>query len=244
MNHEFDDLTLKTKLTEVLLHVLDYGTEGDKTPIKKKLKLENDCDLWKIRSCIDLIQDTEEAIFSFSEYGLIPAYTPHVQKEKNKYIRLYGILNAVYLQSNAIIELYSTIPIMQKHKKTILGKFKELPISKIRNIVGAHTVCYSEENIRNVQKTKIDFFRIVRSTLTSKAENMLVVSGHETNKEFNLYNAIVEYNRLSEETLYNCVIEYFRRVVKSKKYIDEILHHYNVTSFYHFDYEGLYKNEY
>ncbi len=245
MNNDFDHLTNKEKTTYLLLSCLGWGSNvkwGDNIEkrIQKKMKLENDFDPLRIRSCLDLIQDTESAIVSFSTYGL--------QKFSNKnyadgemYLKLYGILNAVYLQLHSIIELYEVLKL--PNKRGISAELKQLDIYEIRNIVGSHTINYIDDNESLPAKTKKNFFRITQVFLTPKCENLNAVDGFGNIKEFNLYQSILEYNKITEKILYEGVINYMKSIINAPNKIEEITKHYEISKFIPYNYEKLYKND-
>lgn len=65
--------TNKKKLVQLLLLCLQYGTpKGNYTleQLRIKSKFQGINDFRKMRSCIDLIEDTEAAIINFFEYQL------------------------------------------------------------------------------------------------------------------------------------------------------------------------------
>ncbi|RXQ87258.1 hypothetical protein EO244_16590 [Ancylomarina salipaludis] len=243
MESYFEKSSLKSKLTYILLYCLSYGCRigSSAKETKKRLKVEFEFDAKRIRSCIDLIQDTEGAIFSFSEYGLQKFSFNNVNGDGELYLRLYGILNAIYLQLNSIIELYDVLKI--PGKKKVINRFKELEIYEIRNVVASHTVNYMDsENISPKGFSK-NFFRITQMFLTAKSEEMNAVDGFDNVREYNLYNSFLEYNRVSEEILYDCVTNYFERIIINKTKRDDLFSHYEINGLEHFNYEILYKND-
>ncbi len=245
MNNDFDHLTNKEKTTYLLLSCLGWGSNvkwGDdiEKRIQKKMKLENDFDPLRIRSCLDLIQDTESAIVSFSKFGLQKFSTKNYG-DGEMYLKLYGILNAVYLQLYSIIELYEVLKL--NYKKKVSNELRKLDIFEIRNIVGSHTINYKVDKETLSNKTNKNFFRITQIYITPKCENLNAVDGFGNVKEYNLYQSIIEYNRVSEKILYDGTLSYMKSIIKSERKIGEITNHYEISKFEPYNYEALYQND-
>jgi hypothetical protein len=108
MKRDFDKVSTKKKCAMALLSCLDWGCHAKSNfdieeNIRKRLKFQYKFDTIRFRSCIDLIEDTEDAICYFSKYGL-QKYNPKIDREIGElYLKLYGILNAIYLQIYCIV---------------------------------------------------------------------------------------------------------------------------------------------
>ena len=110
--------------------------------VKQTLRLNKREDWSFICSALDVIGDTTLAISNFLESGL------EGQTDGNdfgeKYLRLYGVLNATYLQQFAIVGLYKKCNLTDP--KDVIEKFKKLKIFELRNKLGAHSTEYSVGN--------------------------------------------------------------------------------------------------
>ena len=241
------EYTVKFRLMKFLLSCLSYGSnvkcdENYINAVSKKLKVQYPFDAKRIRSCIDLIEDTELAIISFSKYGL-EKFSPRMNSnEGDKYLRLYGILNAVQQQKLAIFELIEVLKISNKTKLKHL--LNDLKIVEIRNVFGAHTINLNDIGPHKSNEIKTNFFRITRIMLTDKADNIHAVDGFGNVRIYNLYESCLEYNRVSEKILYDGIIEYADRIlinIESKK--QKLIKDLNLTFFNHHDYSALYQNE-
>ena len=62
------------------------------------------------------------------------------------YLRLYGVLNAIYLQLGGIIDLMKLFNI--REQKQIEKQLKSLEIIEFRNKVGSHTTKYKIPNTK------------------------------------------------------------------------------------------------
>jgi hypothetical protein len=139
------EIVHKEEITYFLRHMLDIAGNEVKQGIdyekqfKKRLKFQSKTDWKRYRASIDLLDDTEYAIISAFEYQL--GDLGNKNKDFNGiYLRLYGILNAVYLQMSAFEELACLLNYSSRDNITDL--FKQLDIYKLRNIAGAHTLDY------------------------------------------------------------------------------------------------------
>jgi len=92
----------------------------------------------KILASIDIIGDTFEALRFFDEVGL-------GESTGNKYLNLYGVLNAIYLNSDAVLLLAQSFKI--DNYNTEKDKIKDIKILHIRHKLGAHSVSYQEDNL-------------------------------------------------------------------------------------------------
>lgn len=237
-----DKTSNKTKLTLILLNCLDWGCSSGWDKCVKKLKIENDYDPYRIRSCIDLIQDTEEAIISFSRFGL-EKYQKKINTDiGGDYLRLYGILNAIQLQKLAIIELFEVLKL--RNKKEIVNKLNSLEAVEIRNIAGAHTIDLFENGDHFPKGVKKNFFRISQPELTPEADSIYAVSGFGKSRQYNLYDSIIEFNEVTEKILYNCVIEYTSKIwYNNTAKQSHLLAHFKLEKLIPFDYKSLYENK-
>ena len=249
MGKIFYSTTTKKRCSMLLLSCMNWGcsnvygsNEEIETKIKKKLKFQYECDILRFRSCIDLIEDTENAIIHFSNFGL-EKFTPKVGKDLGQiYIKLYGILNAIYLQINAIVEIYEICKISQKNK--IVGEFRNHKIFELRNIMGAHTVNFDDKSDYMPPNFNRNSFRITQMQLNAKGNNLHAVDSFGNLKEFNLYELVMSYNTLSENILYDGCNDYLNRIFSnslSKK--SELLTHYELGIFSNYNYRKLYEND-
>ncbi len=247
MNGDFKNYTTKEKLAQVLLACLSWGcspnwSQDIELKIQKRLKVQYTFDSWRIRSCIDLIEDTENAILSFSRYGLQKFTETSFKDFEEIYIRLYGVLNAVQQQKLAFFELFDTLKYREFGEAK--GILENLKIMEIRNVVGAHTINLLDSGNHKPENFKTNFFRITQCQLTALADNIDAVDGFGNIRNYNMYESIMEYNRVSEKILYDAVIDYMNRIFKNclnKK--TEFLEHYEIETFIPFDYSRLYQND-
>jgi len=249
MGKTFNKSTTKEKCAMLLLSCMNWGcsnvhgtNEEIELKIKKKLKFQYECDILRFRSCIDLIEDTENSITYFSTFGL-EKFNKRIGKNFGEiYIKLYGILNAIYLQLNAIIEIYEICKI--PNKKDIISKFRKHKIFELRNIMGAHTSDFEDNSDYMPPNFNRNSFRITQMQLNAKGNNLHAVDSFGNIKEFDLYELVMSYNVLSEKILYDGCSEYMDRIFSTsiiKK--TELLTHYELTKFENYNYSELYEND-
>lgn len=83
-----------------------------------------------------LLEDTQLAKHNFNEFGV--SGPTKYQNFGEVYLRIYGLLNACYLQQQAIIEIKKNLSLPLNNKE--LKEIKECPIFDLRNTFAAHTV--------------------------------------------------------------------------------------------------------
>jgi len=166
-----------------------YEEEQYRKELAKKLKFEKLTDPDLLRACIDLVEDSQYAIENVYKNGLY-------KKEEDlgeMYLRLYGVLNASYLQLGAILDLNRLFNVPnQKAKKE---KLKSLKLIEIRNKLASHTTNY---NIPN--SNEIDFYKLSQSTLSKWGGNILIV-GKDNSEEVDIIETLKEFTKEIEMNL-------------------------------------------
>lgn len=208
-----------TKLLLLLLEIAGHDTtysDSFEEDYRKRLKFQKQTDWKRFRASIDLLDDTEYALMSFFKYQLGDL------KNKNSdlgevYLRLYGILNAVYLQMNAFKELSK---LLNYPKRDIVSKdFEKLDIYKLRGIAGSHTVdyLYDKETFtqqKNIHRTTS--FRIVQMHLEKTGSKIVTIDENNLTFEFNLLICLYEYERIATELLINLINHSIKTLVYDK----------------------------
>jgi hypothetical protein len=118
-----------------------------KINIQKTLRLNKDEDWAFLCVSMDIVEDADTAITNFLKFGLNgPTKYDDVGE---KYLRLYGILNATYLQQEAILKLYQimNVPLLTKQKELV----DCLSIRSLRHKLGAHSANYYHKESDSIQ---------------------------------------------------------------------------------------------
>lgn len=111
---------------------------------KDALILKEERDWPFICTTLDVIGDTKLAIENFLDYGLEGLTDGNDDGEK--YLRLYGVLNAAYLQQEAM-QVLNTKIYLQK-SSNVKQKIEKLKIRGIRNKIGSHSSDYRQNGNR------------------------------------------------------------------------------------------------
>ena len=170
--------------------------------ITKYLKFSNPKDWNSLCSLLDLFEDTELAKENFRKFGI--SGPTKYDDAGEKYLRLYGILNTIYLQQSAIVEFL----VLVKHNEinSYKKKLKELKLIELRNIAGSHTVNFLEQGVKNS-------YHIQRSSLDGNSIRTL--DSNNKFSDYNLNNLIIEYNKIASEIILMATEKFVRTVFKN-----------------------------
>lgn len=106
--------------------------------VRELLRLNKDEDWNFICAAMDIVRDACTAISNFLRFGLDgPTRYDDVGE---KYLRLYGMLNASYLQQEAVLKLYKLTNV--PNPKDAKSKIETLKIREVRHKLGAHSTDY------------------------------------------------------------------------------------------------------
>jgi hypothetical protein len=96
---------------------------------------------------MDIVGDASTAIHNFLQFGLDgPTKYDEVGE---RYLRLYGVLNASYIQQEAIHNLYKLANVT--HPREIKRKIGSLKIREVRHKLGAHSNDYLNRTTEKVE---------------------------------------------------------------------------------------------
>lgn len=178
------------------------STKPFKESVTKYLKFSNPKDWNSLCSLLDLLDDTELAKENFQKFGI--SGPTKYDDAGEKYLRLYGILNTIYLQQSAIVEFL----ILVNHKEINIykKKLKELKLIELRNIAGSHTVNFLEKGVKNP-------YHIQRSSLDGNS--ITTLDSNNKFSDYNLNNLIIEYNQIASEIIFIATEKFVRTVFKN-----------------------------
>ena len=115
--------------------LVTFKTKSTNANVDDALLLNEEKDWYFICTALDVIGDTTLAIKDFLEYGF--EGPGGMNDDGEKYLRLYGVLKATYLQQEAISTLYNKINL--RDSPDVSDKFETLGIREVRNKIGAHS---------------------------------------------------------------------------------------------------------
>ena len=149
-----------------------------------------------------VFEDTELAKSDFEKFGLDG---PSRQKNTGeKYLRLYGILNAFYQQNLAIINLIKLFHLAPE--KRIINQLKDLDCIKLRNKIAAHSTNYSED----FNNDKFDVYAISRPEL--ERGKIRLRKNQDISETYLLNELINDFNKKVQEIL----SEILKKFIKKK----------------------------
>ena len=171
--------------------------------VKKRLKFQNEEDWVTLCSLMDVLGDTELAKENFLKYDL--SGPTKIRDYGEQYLRLYGILNAIYLQKSALIAFVELIKL--ENKKIIITKIESLKILELRHIVGAHTIDFLDNGKKNPHQFQRGSLDNNRPIATSDAKGNF--------KEYDLKALVLEFNSFSEELIISATNKFINTVYKN-----------------------------
>lgn len=172
-----------------------------KKRVKDRLKFESEQDWYVLCSLMDVLSDTELAKGNFLKYSL--SGPTKILDYGEQYLRLYGIVNAIYLQKSAISEFIQIIKF--KGKKDIDKKLNALKIIKFRHIIGAHTINYNDNGKKNPHQFQRAM--VVNNITTSDSLGNF--------KDYDLKTLIQEFTSYAEQILIDLCEKYINTVLKN-----------------------------
>ncbi|MBO9682330.1 MAG: hypothetical protein J7502_06630 [Flavisolibacter sp.] len=236
----------KNKIAELFLGCLQYGapTTDNDTEIAmiRRYKFQNIGDDKKMRSCIDLLEDTECAIINFCEYQLCT----NLKKDDlgERYLRLYGVLNAIYLQIHSIIEIAEVVK--YPLKKKVINDFFNHKIFELRNIAGSHMVNYKTGKSETFisPPNRLNYFRLTQCDFKRDGQSVVMVDGFGNYENFNLRELVYDYNIISENWLISICEKYTGTLFKTNPNLKSKYHEVlNDLKKVPFDYRKLDKHK-
>jgi len=167
---------------------LDKEGKSFLTKTKERLRFDNDKG-WKfLTSSLDTIGDSQFAIVTFINHKI---------ENNNKfntgenYLRLYGLLSAIYIQQQAILKLSDLFKTGQID--SLKKDFDNLKITFLRHCISAHPVNYDSNG------TKVSF-KIDRNSLNDNG--LLSIRDESNNADvYNVFEALGEYTTMTEKCL-------------------------------------------
>lgn len=124
--------------------------------VRELLRLNKDSDWRFICAAMDIIGDSASAVDNFLRFGINGP--TRYDDSGEKYLRLYGLLSATYLQQESVLELYRLMNV--PNPKEARAKVVDLKIRQVRNKLASHSV-----NHLNEDTGEMEAFAPVRITL-------------------------------------------------------------------------------
>lgn len=168
-------------------NVKTYPTEEEQTKhLTKRLKFKNLDDFELYRACIDQMEDAQYAINEFKENGLAISG----KSVGEMYLRLYGVLNACYLQVGVMTDLLRLFNF--QNLKEIRFELSELDAIQLRNRIASHTTNYVDKN------NNFSYFKVSQSSLNKNANRILIIGSNQGTEYINLNDFVINFTKTVE----------------------------------------------
>ena len=180
-------------LIRAISNHIALSIKGDSnTALQKRFKFDSDRGWAFLTSSMDLLGDTEEAKQNHYRFGL-DGPTKYMNLGE-RYLRLYGVLNAAYLQESAISTIGELFKLKDTKQHTRLHGMKLL---QFRHIAGSHTVNYQVTSSSGGRK-KIPFM-VSRPTLDG--DEITVLDDHNKAHDYHLSDLLKEFDSAAQDYL-------------------------------------------
>ena len=157
------------------------------TKTKERFRFDND-NGWKfLVSSLDTIGDSNYAIIVY----LNSKSEDKTTNSGIEYLKLYGVLSAVYIQQQSILKLLELFKVNNLNIKK--NEFAVLEITFLRHCISAHPINYD----LNGEKVS---FRIVRSSLYHNGK-IEVCDQSNTFKTYDIFQALDIYTNVAENMM-------------------------------------------
>ncbi len=206
--------TYKEDLAGILLTLLEIagienrGSANFERDYQKYLKFQQEIDWKRYRASLDLLVDADYAIQEAFKHQLGKKDDSSIGEH---YLRLYGALNAVYLQMSAYETIAKLVNFPQRN--TVESNFKGLGIYKLRNLAAAHTLDYEYDDV-----IKSKTFRLMQADLSYSGNRITMISENGDRYHYNFMELLAEYDLLTTQLLIDLVNHVIEKLVFKKEY--------------------------
>lgn len=135
------------KYADAFRELINDRVWSGKDEPSKLLRLNQESDWSFICVAMDIVGDASLAIDNFLEFGL-DGPTKY-DSTGERYLRLYGLLSAVYIQQEAVRKLFSLMNC--PNPKQIKSKYDVLEIRLLRHQIASHGVDFLEPGVKQSQ---------------------------------------------------------------------------------------------
>jgi hypothetical protein len=131
-------LAVLRKYASTFRKMINSKVGGTKRSIRQSLGLNKDTDWDFLTAAMDIIDDASAAISNFQQFGLSG---PTKYKDiGEKYLRLYGILSATYMQQQSILTISQIMHVIDP--KQLRKQFDAIELRTLRHKLSAHSTDY------------------------------------------------------------------------------------------------------
>jgi hypothetical protein len=127
-------LDLLHKYASLFRRMINTRVWGSERSIKDLLKLNSAADWDFLISAMDIVDDASAAIGHVQQFGL--GGPTKYNDVGERYLRLYGLLSATYIQQQSINTIYRTMNLSDP--KALKGRFETLVVRDLRHKLSSH----------------------------------------------------------------------------------------------------------
>lgn len=172
-------------------HLINAKVWSGRESIRELLRLNCDRDWNFLCTAMDVVGDASGAIRNFLQFGLDGP--TRYQDVGEQYLRLYGLLSAVYIQQQSVIKLFELMNV--PNPKNVRAQFDNLQIRDLRHKLASHSTDYANRSTQNIE-TYVPIQIGVRGFICTFTNNE-----QTTHNAVDLEKAIEEHCRLSISVL-------------------------------------------
>jgi hypothetical protein len=185
-------LELLHKYAATFRRMINIKVQGSKQSIKQLLKLNKEEDWNFLAAAMDIIDDASSAIGNVERFGL--SGPTKLDEIGERYLRLYGLLSASYIQQQSILTIYKLMNVPDP--KSLRKKFDKLKIRELRHKLSSHGTDFLNP-AENVQEAYVP----LRLTLGDTEVTAVRYSSSILHEKINLRAVIETHIRLVVEAM-------------------------------------------
>ena len=161
-----------------------------------------------------IFEDTELAKTDFKKFDL-QGPSRHEDNEGEKYLRLYGVLNALYQQYLALINLMELFKIASKKQYT--SQLKKTEAIALRNKIASHSANYLEGD----NEEGMSVYEISRHDLN--VGKIILLKNQDVFETYDLDVAIKHFDKQAEDILNEILTKFIKKKFNNQgKYFEEL----------------------
>ena len=180
-------LDLLHKYASTFREMINSKVWGSKSSIRPLLKLNSESDWDFLTAAMDIVDDASAAISHVNQFGL--GGPTKYNDLGEKYLRLYGLLSATYIQQQSILTIFRIMNV--PNLKAAKASFDRLQIRALRHKISAHGTDY-----RNTMTGNKEAYVPLRFGLGDKDVTAVRHSSFVQHDKVNLSDAIEAHTRL------------------------------------------------
>lgn len=198
---------------------------------------------WKfLMSCLDTIGDSQFAVTTFVNHKIKNGKDFNIGEQ---YLRIYGVLSAIYIQQQAIKKLFDLFKI--EETASLINEINDLDITFLRHCISAHPINFDNSNDKvssridrnsitdlddlyiineqnNLKYYKILSFRIDRNSVTNLGD-LCIVNEQNDIENYNIFKSIEQYEGKAEFYIESVITKMIKNIYKTavvkKKELEE-----------------------